>query len=112
MDTNRLMGLLGPGEDLTTFFRGQRKQLGLLADGILVLTTKRILWVEETGDPLAATFADTVGVAQHEQHVSLRFAHAWLSIFCAKPSVAKDAARQIALAWKNARKAAGAAARA
>lgn len=99
------MGLLGDGEELTTFFRGQRKQAGLLSDGILVLTTKRILWVEETGDPVAATFADTVGVAQHEHHLSVRFANAWLSVFCAKPSVAKDAARQIALAWKNARKA-------
>ena len=99
------MGLLGPGEELTTFFRGQRKQAGLLSDGILVLTTKRFLWVEETGDPLAATFADTVGVAQHEHHLALRFTHAWLAIFCAKPSVAKDAARQIALALKQARRA-------
>jgi hypothetical protein len=106
VDTNHLMGLLEPGEDLSTFFRGQRKQSGLLADGILVLTTKRLLWVEEAGAPVAATFADTLGVAQHEHHLSVRFAHAWLSIFCAKPSVAKDAARQIGLAWKQARKAA------
>ena len=108
MDTDRLMGLLGSGEELATFFRGQRKRSGLLADGILVLTNKRFLWVEEAGNPVAATFDETVGVVSHEHHLSLRFKHDWVSIFCAKPQVAKDAARQVAQALKTHRAAASA----
>lgn len=104
MDTGQLMGLLGEGEELTAFHRGQRKQAGLLNDGILVLTNKRFLWVEESGDPVTATFDQTVGVVHHDQHLSLRFDHDWLSIFCAKPMVAKQAAQQCAVALNNHRK--------
>ena len=76
----------------------------LEGEGILVLTNRRFLWVEEAGEPVTATFADTVGVAHHEHHLALRFTHDWLSIFCAKPMVAKDAARQVAVALKGWRK--------
>ena len=105
-DADRVMGLLQPGEDLSTFFRAQRKVEGILNDGILVLTTKRVLWVEETGEPIASPFAETVGAVSHERQLALRFRANWLSLYFPKAMIASDAERQLGVAINAARAAA------
>jgi len=100
-DADRVMGLLQGGEDLTTFFRAQRKLDGILHDGILVLTNKRLLWVEEHGDPVDGAHADVVGAVSHEAQLALRFRHAWLALFFQKAQVAADAERQIGVVLKG-----------
>lgn len=95
IDTSKLDAMMKPGESLTTYFRANRKQAGLLAEGILVLTNQRFLWMEDTGAPIGATFDETVGAAAHDTHLSLRFQSEWLQLFFDRPRVATDAAKNI-----------------
>ncbi len=86
----------GKGEELSTFFRAQRKVDGILHDGILVLTNRRLMWVEESGQPIQGTFEEVVGAASYEVQLALRFRRDWVSLFFPKPQIAADAERQIA----------------
>lgn len=95
IDTSQLDKLMQPGESLTTYFRANRKQSGLLEEGILVLTNQRFLWMEDSGEPIAATYDQTVGAAAHDTHLSLRFQEEWLQLFFDRPRVATDAAKNI-----------------
>ncbi len=97
IDTSKLDALMQAGESLTTYFRANRKQAGLLAEGILVLTNQRFLWMEDHGAPIAATYVETVGAAAHDTHLALRFQTEWLNLFFDRPRVATDAAKNIGL---------------
>ena len=101
MDSDKLMGLMDDGEELSTFFRAQRKLEGLLSDGILVLTNRRLLWVEETGDPIACRFGDLVGAAHHELQLALRFQDAWLALFFKQRSQAADCEKRVVKALNS-----------
>ncbi|MHC5019519.1 MAG: hypothetical protein ACYTGX_05300 [Planctomycetota bacterium] len=95
IDTSKLDALMQPGESLSSYFRANRKQAGLLDEGILVLTNQRFLWMENTGDPITATYDQTIGAAAHDTHLALRFQEEWLNLFFDRPRVAADAAKNI-----------------
>lgn len=95
IDTSKLDALMLTGESLTTYFRANRKHAGLLAEGILVLTNQRFVWMEDDGAPIAATYDETVGAAAHDTHLSLRLQDEWLQLFFDRPRVAADAAKTI-----------------